>query len=340
MQNKHTLRILALTAAALLVGCGDDATGPTVDSVVVTPAVATIAPGATVQLSATVLDASGDVLTGLSVTWASDDENIATVDDDGLVTGVADGIVDISASAGGESATAEITVFTPVASVDVTPVADTVRAGFTINFTATPRSADGTPLPGRTVTWESSNDAVAMVDLPSGATTEVNGVDAGTAVITATSEGVDGTADVTVFVGVTGTWEGFMTTDGATQECGMAFSLTQATNGSITGAGDWTYGCNGPYTITGTAPAGNVVDLTFVWTPNPDCTWTFTTSTFSGTEGVGDGLTGTMNGCDMFAQNETSSFNRTSLEPAGSAAVAGRTGQPVGATPSRRSPGR
>src|SRR5204863_2229462 len=57
-----------------------------------------------------------------------------------------------------------------------------------------PKDANGAPLSGRTVTWSSSNTAVATVS-NSGL---VSGVTPGTATITATSEGKSGTSSVTV----------------------------------------------------------------------------------------------------------------------------------------------
>src|SRR5207249_952320 len=82
----------------------------------------------------------------------------------------------------------------PVASVEVTPATASVQAGQTVQLTATPRDAGGTPLSGRTVTWSSSNTAVATVS--NGGL--VSGVTPGSATITATSEGKSGTSSVTV----------------------------------------------------------------------------------------------------------------------------------------------
>jgi uncharacterized protein YjdB len=66
--------------------------------------------------------------------------------------------------------------------------------GATSQLTATPRDANGVPLVGRVVTWNSSNNAVATVS-PDGL---VTGVSVGVVVITATSEGQSGTASAEV----------------------------------------------------------------------------------------------------------------------------------------------
>src|SRR5204863_292932 len=82
----------------------------------------------------------------------------------------------------------------PVASVTVSPASGTVAVGGTLQLTATPKDANGTPLGGRTVTWGSSNTSVATVS----ASGLVTGMRAGTATITATGEGQSGTATITV----------------------------------------------------------------------------------------------------------------------------------------------
>src|SRR5206468_210350 len=120
---------------------------------------------------------------------------VATVSNSGLVSGVTPGTATITATSEGKSGTSSVTVTSvPVASVDVTPPSASVPAGQTVQLTATPKDAGGTPLSGRTVTWSSSNTSVAAVS-NSGL---VSGVTPGSATITATSEGKSGTSSVTV----------------------------------------------------------------------------------------------------------------------------------------------
>src|SRR5207302_6422175 len=121
--------------------------------------------------------------------------SVATVDGNGLVTAVAVGSATITATSEGKSGTSAVTVTTvPVASVTVSPSPASVQLGSTVQLTATPKDAKGNPLSGRVVTWSSNNTAVARVN-SSGL---VTGVAAGTATITATSEGKSGTSAVTV----------------------------------------------------------------------------------------------------------------------------------------------
>ena len=167
-----------------------------VASVTVTPPSASVQVGQTAQLTATLKDANGNILTGRTVTWSSNQTTVATVNATGRVTARAAGSATITATSEGQSGTSSITVTAvPVASVTVTPATASVAVGATVQLTATPKDANGNPLTGRVITWSSSNTAIATVS-GSGL---VTGVAAGGPVtITATSEGRSGSAAVTV----------------------------------------------------------------------------------------------------------------------------------------------
>src|SRR5207245_56151 len=151
--------------------------------------------GGTVQLVATPRDANGTPLSGRVVSWSSSNPSVASVTSNGLVAGATAGSATITATSEGKSGTSTITVTAvPVASVTVSPGSASMQVSQTVQLTATPKDANGNPLPGRAVSWTSSNTSVATVD-GSGL---VTGVVAGTATITATSEGQSGTASVTV----------------------------------------------------------------------------------------------------------------------------------------------
>ena len=170
--------------------------GAPVATVTVTPASASVQAGQTVQLTATLKDANGNILTGRVVSWSSNNTSVANVNSSGLVTGNGAGSATITAASEGKSGTSAITVTpVPVASVTVTPATASVPAGGTVQLTATPKDANGNPLTGRTITWQSSNSAVASVN-GSGLVTGV--ATGGPVTITATSEGQSGTSAVTV----------------------------------------------------------------------------------------------------------------------------------------------
>ena len=168
-----------------------------VASVVVDPPTATIEQGQTLALTAHALSADGDTLSGRIVTWTTSDSAIATVNAAGVVTATGvGGPITITAAAEGASGTAAITVTPiPVASVVVDPATATIEEGDTIVLVARTVAASGDTLTGRPVSWTSSDTAIATVD-GAGIVTGVNA--GGPVTITATAEGVSGTASVTV----------------------------------------------------------------------------------------------------------------------------------------------
>ncbi len=173
---------------------------PVVTTVTVTPGSASIAVGATTPLQATVKDAQGNVMTGQSVAWSTTNANTATVNSNGVVTGVAAGSATISAASSGKSGTSSITVTAApppppvVTTVTVAPSSASIAVGATVGLSATVRDAQGNVMTGQTVTWSTNNAAAATV----GSSGVVTGVAAGQATITATSSGKTGTSIVTV----------------------------------------------------------------------------------------------------------------------------------------------
>jgi PKD repeat protein len=166
-----------------------------VASVAVTPATASIVVGTTVQLTAIPKDANGNPLTGRTVTWQSNAPGVASVDGSGRVQALATGSATITATSEGKSGFAIVSILpAPVARVDMSPSTATIQTNGTVQITATPKDANGNVLAGRTVTWGTSAPAVANVN----GSGFVVGLAAGTATIRATSEGIVGTAAVTV----------------------------------------------------------------------------------------------------------------------------------------------
>jgi uncharacterized protein YjdB len=84
-----------------------------VASVSLSPATASITVGGTRQLTPTLRDASGNVLTGRAVEWSTNASAIATVSSGGLVAARAAGSATITARSEGVSGTAVITVTAP-----------------------------------------------------------------------------------------------------------------------------------------------------------------------------------------------------------------------------------
>ena len=82
-------------------------------SVLVTPPVDSVTLGDTLRLVAEAIDETGHLVEGAQFTWSSSDPSVATVDGSGLVTGVVEGAVTITATTGNAQETARITVVNP-----------------------------------------------------------------------------------------------------------------------------------------------------------------------------------------------------------------------------------
>ncbi len=187
---------LLLFGALITVGACDEDT-PTdpvrVASIEVTPRLSSARVGATQQLAAVAKDASGNAMSGESITWSSSEPTVATVSPSGLVTYVGSGSTAIIASARGTTGFATIVSDANVATVSITPATFNLQLGLSTTLVATPRDAANVPL-FRPVTWTSSAPTVATVS----STGVVTSVTAGTVTITATSEGKSATASITI----------------------------------------------------------------------------------------------------------------------------------------------
>ena len=116
------------------------------------------------------------------------------MDASGLVTGVASGDTEISATSSGVTGIAAVQVMWGVSEVAVSPAAATLLEGDTLRLEAVATDANGYPVAGAEFVWASSATSVATVD----ASGLVTGVVSGEAEVSATSSGVTGTVAVTV----------------------------------------------------------------------------------------------------------------------------------------------
>ena len=195
-------RAAVLAFVFLATACGNGSTtepppGPVaVASVEVTPAADTLtALGQTQQLSATALDGQGNPVSGVTFTWSSSDESLATVSETGLVTALGTGQVQITATVQNVGGTAALLIAQEVTSVTVTPETATLTtAGATQEFEAQAFDANDNPVTDVRFVWQSSNQNVAVVDTAGVASAVGNG----TATITASAVGVPGNAVLSV----------------------------------------------------------------------------------------------------------------------------------------------
>ena len=166
---------------------------PAVVSVTIAPSEARVTAGETLALKAEVKDERGQVAER-AVTWKSSNEKIATVSGAGVVSGIAEGKAEIIAECEGRRMTAPVTVAAaPVATVSLEAPAP-VMAGEKVTLAAVLKDAQGHVLTGRALKWSSSSPAVATVTQAG----QLTGITAGTAKISAESEGKSASVSVTV----------------------------------------------------------------------------------------------------------------------------------------------
>lgn len=198
-----------LTPVTTAFTTGQSSTGPP-DSIRLSIADTTVrlVTGATFQMTATVLDSAGNMLTGDPVTWSSADTNVFTVSPSGLLTARAQGFARLTAAVDGVSTGLGVLVEPgPPTSVSVTPTSASVPVFDTLFLTATVRDERGQTIATEPVQWTASPaglvtlEPLAGIDPLGGRRARVIGVNEGAVGITATalSNGVRGDpASITV----------------------------------------------------------------------------------------------------------------------------------------------
>jgi len=227
--------VLAAGAVALgLAACGDNVavqnTTPTavVHSVTVVPASATVSVGqAGVTFVASVVADSGKAAT---VTWTSTNTTVAQVSAAGVITALAPGQATIVATSTadltktGAGSLTVVALPSNISAFTVNPTNGTISVGGTLQANPTVTTIPGAPQ--ATVTWASSNTAIATVN----STGTITGVAAGNVIITATATSGTQTATATVGVNVgagpTGVQSFSLTPSQATLFAGQTQQLT------------------------------------------------------------------------------------------------------------------
>ena len=265
---------------------------------------ATLKATETVSLEATV---APDTTTDKSVIWSSSDSNIATVDENGVITAVAVGKATITATtANGLKAECEITVVESLAaSISLNKSEATLKATETVSLEATIGPETTTD---KTVTWTTSDDSIATVD-ENGIVTAVA---VGNATITATTaNGLKATCEITVAetpasgividkdaLGITGDNLEMRVGDtktinvsvepATTTDKSVTFSSSNAEVATVYTDGKVTALALGETTITITAKSGvsTTINVTVVATPAASITLNKAEATLKATETV------------------------------------------------------
>ncbi len=200
MSHRSRLWIALSCCLGFLASCGGGGytppPPPTLQSVSVSPSSASVVAGKTQQYSATGSYSDGTTKGLATVDWTTSDPTVATINSTGLLTGVKQGSVIVSAKSGTISGSTSATIAAAqLVSIAISPQNPSVRINNNEQFVATGTFTDGTTQPLSGITWSSTPTTFATVDNTGLAV----GISPGVSTIRATSGTVSGTTSLTVF---------------------------------------------------------------------------------------------------------------------------------------------
>ncbi len=241
----------------------------TLQSLAITPVNPTLALGVGLQLvaTATYSDGSSQDVTRLA-TWTSAAASVAMVSNasgsNGLLAAVSVGTTGVSASFGGVTGTANVTVSAAtLQSIAVTPANPAVAAGTTQQFAATGTYSDGsTQSLTALATWKSSNTAVATVSNAAGSNGLASSSAQGTTTVSATYSGVSGGTLLTVvgavLQSITVTPVSPSLQVGATQQFVATATYSDGSSQNLTSLVTWSVSNSSVATISNSAGSNGV----------------------------------------------------------------------------------
>jgi hypothetical protein len=250
-------------------------TAATLVSIGVTPANPSTANGLTEQFTATGVytDSSTQDLT-TTVTWSSSDTAVATISNaagsEGLASTSDVGPTTITATSGAISGSTTLTVTAAtLASIGVTPANPSVANGLTEQFTATGVYTDSSTQDlTSTVTWSSSDTAVATISNAAGSEGLASTSDVGPTTITATFGAVSDSTTLTVtaatLVSIGVTPANPSLPKGLTEQCAATGIYTDATTQDLTATVSWSSSDTGVATISNAAGSEGLASATDV----------------------------------------------------------------------------
>ncbi|MFL5575471.1 MAG: hypothetical protein ACJ79S_05825 [Gemmatimonadaceae bacterium] len=193
------VRTLALAyLATVALGCRDSTgpTGPVPADIIVNQPALHLRQRDSTQITPSVVDKDGHLISGVSVRFRSTDAEVATVSDVGVVTAVGRaGTATIVVSAGKVHVDVPVTVVAVSNGIVVTPTPAVLTQKGTLALSARVLDVVGTQIPGAPLSFASNNTAIVTVS-PDGVLTSVG--PAGTVVVTVTSDTLSATVPVAV----------------------------------------------------------------------------------------------------------------------------------------------
>ena len=195
----QAIRVFAVLLGLFsLLNCGTSGTSsPKLQTITLTPANPTLAKGENLQLAAMggYSDGSQQTLSD-SVTWQTSASNVASVSEQGQVTGMSEGSAQVSASYQGITGSTTVAIGAPaLIGITVSPNPSSVPVGESEQLAAVGNFSDGTVQDlTQSVTWNSSPTGMAAIN----STGLVSGLAAGKTTVVAVSGSVQGAAVLSV----------------------------------------------------------------------------------------------------------------------------------------------
>ena len=241
---------------------------PVLESLSLTPVNPFVVIGHAEQFTATgtFSDSSTQNLTS-EVNWGSGTTSAATISNvsgsQGLATGVQDGTSTISAALDGITGTGVLVVTPVLKSIAVTPADPTVPNGESDGFTATGVFADNSTMNlTNYVTWASANTATATISNVAGSFGVASTLATGTSSISATFEGVTGSALLTVspavLTSISVSSTGANINEGATDQLTASGLYSDNSTQNLTGLVTWSSSAPTVATVSSAGVASGV----------------------------------------------------------------------------------
>ncbi len=263
-------------AAVLLValsGCGksDGGTGPQappgLKTITVTTAPVSFATlGRTAQFAAVGKDSTGATMAGVSFTWRSSNPAAATISGTGLVTAVANGTTNITASSGSiQSGTVQVTVQQVGAQLTLSPASLAFGAiGSTHQVAATLKDSGGAAISSPVIAWAISDTSKASVSVSGlvaakAVTTAADTVTASAGAVTAALPVTVTQVPASVTVAATSAGPDTLKTTGRTRQYA---ATVKDSNGVVAGGASvtWSSSATGVATVSASGLATAVAD--------------------------------------------------------------------------------
>lgn len=183
----RSLLVPVLAGVLLSLACDGPTKPPILTSIEVTPiSLSFTAVGDTATLSAVARDENRNRMSGVSFTWSSSANSVATVSSAGVVTAAGNGEATIRASAAGVTSNDVSVTVETFTSIEVFPSSAELGMGQTQEFVALALlNGVRVPWPGATASWTSSDESVATIAPTGDSTALVTAVAPGTTEIQA-----------------------------------------------------------------------------------------------------------------------------------------------------------